>query len=65
MTKNKVTGASLRDPPSLKARKQEAPYILRALNAKDRGEAREAISSGRSYSDRTRDAVFTSVRGKR
>jgi len=56
-------GATLRDPPSLKARKKEAHYIVRALTAGTKDKAREVITSGRLYSDRSREAVLSSVKG--
>ncbi len=64
MMSTKASGAALRDPPSLKARRKEAPYIVRALNVKDKDKAREVITSGRAASDRSREAVLASVKGK-
>lgn len=61
----KESGATLRDPPSLKARKEEAPYIIDALRQPNKYKAREAIDGARSFSDNSRRAIIESIRGKR
>jgi len=61
----RFNGVTLKTAPTFRARRREAPFLIRALVAESREESREAINEGRAHIERSREVALESGRKKR
>jgi hypothetical protein len=64
-TSTKFNGVTLKMPATRKARRQEAPFLIRALTADSAAEANTAVNEGRTYIERSRGIALEVSRKKK
>jgi hypothetical protein len=64
-TGTKFNGVTLKTAPTFKARRREAPFLIRALTATSREQSQTAINEGRAFIERSREVALETGRKRK